>query len=983
MNLSKLFIQRPVATTVIMLALVIAGFFSYFKLPVSELPNIDFPTLVVVANLPGADPQTMATTVATPIEKELSTVSGIDSMISTSTAGETKIVMQFKLNRDINSAAGDVQSALLQIAKQLPSQLSSAPMVKKVNPAAAPILLIALTAGNVSMTALDNFSENDLSPNLSMISGVASVNVFGAQQYALRIHIDPTALQSRGLSLSDVSNAINSLNANQATGTLQTTGFYHQLKVNGGLDNAKQFGNAIISVSNGMPIRLKEVATLENSVANDKAITMYNNQRAIVLAIQRQPGSNTISVVNDILKRLPALSKQIPGGSQLHVLYNRATFIQSAVDDVEFTLIFAVFLVVAVIYAFFKNSRLTNIVGLSLPISVIATFSVMYLMGYSLDNLSLMGLVLVVGFVIDDAVVVLENIMRYVEQGMDKVSASLRGTQEVSFTVLAMTISLVAVFIPIFFMGGIIGRLFHEFSGVVGIAILFSAFVALSLIPMLCSRYLNHGDAKTQPASNDFFSRCQLWYADTLRWALDNARIIILIAIGTMVGTIFLFCGVNKGFIPPEDAGVIFGGVKAPEGIAYQDFLQEQTQAKLRIQQNPNVVAVMSSVGQAADGSASTNTGHFFIKLKPLSERHASSKEIIQQLKKSLRSVAGLKVFLNNPPAINIGGKISNGNYQYVLQGMSWSALESASTAMKQKLKTIPGVTDVDSDLQMNNPEFIFHILRKKAAVLGVTPALIESTLYQAYGETQVSTIMRSQGDYDVIMNVAPQFQQDADAVNSLYLKSSTGNMVPMSDVVRITQGAGPLMINHYRQLPAVTLSFNLQPGFALGQVVSHVQMMAKQTLPNDVVGSFTGTAQKFQSSLKTLPLLLLATVLVIYMVLAILYENFIHPLTILTALPFAVFGALLCLYLFGLELDIFSFIGLIMLVGITKKNGIIMVDFALDMKRTQNISAKEAIMQACVVRFRPIMMTTVCAIAAALPLAFGLGAGGETREGL
>ncbi|MCW5588581.1 MAG: efflux RND transporter permease subunit [Legionellales bacterium] len=985
MNFCQPFIERPVATIILTLTLVLTGLLAYFNLPISELPNIDFPTLVVSANLPGADPETMAISVATPLEKALSTVSDIDSMNSVSTAGSTRITIQFALSRNIDSAAQDVQSALMQVAHRLPKQMPNPPSVRKMNPAESPVLYIALTANHISLTKLDDFAENYLAPNLSMLGGVASVNVFGAQQYAVRIHINPDALKNRGLSLDDISQALQSLNSHQATGTLQTEGFYHLIKVDGGLQNANEFANAIIAIKNNAPIYLKDIATVEDSTANDKAATWYNNQRAIILAIERQPGSNTVKVVNTILKTMPQFSKQLPGDAALNVVYNRAEFIQSSIHEVQFTLLFAILLVVIVIYLFFGNFRFTLITGLSLPVSVIATFGLMYLLDYSLDNLSLMGLVLAVGFVIDDAIVVLENIVRHIELGVDKFSASLLGAKEVSFTVIAMTLSLVAVFIPIFFMDGIIGRLFHEFASVVGIAILFSAVVALTLIPMLCARLVNdkldtqHNSSKF----NDFFTRCRQAYEHSLSLALDHYKLMLAIAGGIMVVTILLFYLVPKGFIPTQDTGMIFGGVEAPEGITYENFLKEQTLAKNIAQQNRNVAAVISSVGQGSDASVSANTGRLIIKLKPFAERQDNATKVIQQLKHQLQQVAGLKIFLTNPAAIRIGGKSSNSTYQFVLQGMSWENLEKAANLMQTKLHTIPGITDVDSDLQLNNPEIRLRILRKKAAALGITPAIIESTLYSAYGQQQVTSILRSDGDYDVIMDVDPQYQRSMDVLNNLNLKSTTGNMVPLSDVVKISQSAGPLAVNHYGQLLAITLSFNLQPGFELGNVINEITELANQTLPNDVTGSFAGTAEKFQQSLTTLPLLLFATILVIYMVLAILYENFFHPLTILTALPFAIFGALLCLILFGQALDIFSFIGLIMLVGITKKNGIIMVDFALDAMRQQKITAKEAILQACSIRFRPIMMTTLCAIAATLPIALGAGAGGEARRGL
>jgi len=985
MNLCKPFIQRPVATIVIMMALVIAGIVAYFNLPISELPNVDFPTIVVSASLPGADPETMSTSVTTPLEKQLSTVSGIDSMSSVSSAGSSKITIQFSLNRNIDAAAQDVQSAIMQVTRKLPSQMPNSPTIRKVNPADSPILFLALTSSHLTMTTLDDYAENYLAPNLSMVQGVANVNVFGAKQYAVRIHLNPNAVKNRGLSLNEISQAIQELNSNQSTGTLQTEGFYHLIKVDGGLDNADQFANSIVSEKNGSPIRLKDIATVENSVSNDKAVTWFNDQKSIVLAIERQPGSNTVSVVNNVLKALPGLTEKLPGGTELHTVYNSAEFIQASIDDVQITLLFAIFLVTIVVYLFLQNFTFTVIAALSLPISVIATFATMYLLDYSFDNLSLMALVLAVGFVIDDAIVVLENIVRYLEQGMSRLSASLKGAQEVSFTVIAMTTSLVAVFLPIFFMGGIIGRLFHEFAAVVSMSILFSGFVALTLIPMLCSRSLEIKSThpKKVSAFNTFFIRCRQYYESTLRWSLDHYVAMLNIAAVIIIFTAVLFYLVPKGFIPSQDTGVIFGNVEAVEGITYQNFVNEQNFAKTIIQQNANVDSVISSIGQGSDASASTNTGRFIIKLKSSSNRKMSADSVIQQLRQQLSQVAGLQIFLTNPPSIRVGGKSSNSNYQYVLQGMNWDSLESATTAMQSKLSTIPGVQDVDSDLQLNNPELKLHILRDKSAALGITPEQIESTLYSAFGQEQVSSIMRADGNYEVIMDIDPSYQQDMNAFDNVYLKSQSNSMVPLSEVVTVSQSAGPLSINHYGQLPAITLSFNIAPGYSLGHITNQIDSIAKQVLPVDVSGSFAGTAQKFQQSLTTLPLLLMFTILIIYMVLAILYENFIHPITILTALPFAAFGALLCLFIFNQELDIFSFIGLIMLVGITKKNGIIMIDFALDVMREQKISAKEAIIQACSIRFRPIMMTTFSAILAALPIAIGFGAGGEARRGL
>ncbi len=986
MNVAKIFIQRPVATTVLILALLIMGGLAYPKLPISELPNVDFPTIVVSASLPGADPETMATSVATPIEKELNTIAGLSSMSSMSSAGSTSITLQFDLNRDIDAATQDVQSALLQVSKRLPSQMPNPPTVRKTNPADLPILYLALTANNILMTKVDDYAENQIAPRLSMIQGVAQVSIYGQQQYAVRVYLNPSAMTSRNLSIDSVATAIQNINTNQPAGTLRTNGAYHLIKVDGQLKNADEFSNAVIASVNGAPVRLKDIGSAVDSVQNDKARSWFNGQPAIILAVERQPGENTVAVVKNILALMPALEKNLPGGAHLNIAYNRALFIESSIKDVQYTLIFAAFLVVVVIFLFLRNFSSTIIAVFSLPVSIIATFGFMYAFGYSLDNLSLMGLVLAVGFVIDDAVVVLENITRYVEKGMDRMSASLKGSEEIGFTVIAMTISLVAVFIPIFFMGGIVGRLFHEFAAVVGIAILISGVVSLTLIPMLCSRFMMHDHTLEQKPSlfERGFESLRQWYEDTLRWSVDHIRLLLLGSFALLIATAFLFYAVSKGFIPSEDTNMLFGSVQAPEGITFQDFITRQQAAASIVLKNPNVETVVSSVGQGAGGAASTNAGRLMVRLKPLENRKATADQVVQQLRHALNNLAGLKIFFVNPPAIRIGGKVSNSSYQYVLQGTNWDSLQTASENFKDQLIKLPGIQDADSDLQMNNPELKIHILRDKAAILGITPAQIENALYSAYGDRQVSSIMTSSGDYDVIMGIDPKYQNSNEDINALYVRSPSSNqLVPLNALVDESVAAGPLTINHYGQMPAITVSFNLAPGYSLGQVTSAIQTLAHRVLPVDVSGSFIGTAQTFQASLSTLPLLLLFTVLVIYMVLAILYEHFGHPLTILTALPFAVFGALLALLVCYQELDIFSFIGLIMLVGLTKKNGIMMVDFAIEAKRTQNISAKEAIIQACCIRFRPIMMTTLAALVATLPIALGIGAGGEARRSL
>ena len=985
MNISKIFIERPVATTILMLAFVIFGAFAYFTLPVSELPDVDFPTIQVSASLPGADPETMATSVATPIEKQLSTIAGIASMTSTSTSGSTQIVIQFDLSRNIDSAAQDVQSAILQAQRQLPSQMPTPPTIRKINPADSPVIFIALTGKNLSLTKLDDYAENYISPQLSVIDGVAQVSVFGSQQYAVRIHLNPYALTSRNLDVDTVSNAIQNLSSNQPAGTMRTDGYYRSLIADGQLTNAEEFSNAIITSVNGVPVRLSDIAIVQNSVANDQLATWYNKDRAIVLAIQRQPDANTVQLSSNVLAVLPTLEKSLPGGVKMTIVYNRSNFIKAAIDDVQWTLVFATLLVIAVIFLFFNNFTSTFIAVLSLPASIIATFGVMALCHFSLDNLSLMALILAVGFVIDDAVVVLENIMRHIEMGANRMKASLEASREIGFTIVAMTLSLVAVFIPIFFMGGIIGRLFNEFAAVVGIAILISGVVALTLIPMMSSRLLvikNIHEAETSPFGR-WFNGIREKYTASLAWSLDRKKLMLVLAFLFLIATGWLFHIVAKGFIPSEDTGLIQGTVQAPQGVTFPDFVVMQQAAAQMVQDNPNVVGLISSVGQGQGGTTSSNTGRLIIELKPMSERKQSADQIIQQLRGQLTKIAGLQVFLTNPPAIRIGGKVSNSNYQYVLQSIDWDALQNGTALLEAKLAMIQGIQDVSDDLQMNNPELQIHILRDKAAALGITPAQIQTSLYTAYGQNQVSTIMTSSGEYDVIMDIEQKYQNNVSEIDSLPLVSSSGAIVPLGAVTERVDGAGPLSINHAGQLPAVTISFGLAPGVSLGNVSNQIQAAANQVLPQGVSGAFTGSAQTFQQTFKTMPLLLLFTVLIIYMVLAILYEHFIHPLTILTALPFAFFGALLAMVIFRQELDIFSFIGLIMLVGLTKKNGIMMVDFAIAAQREENLSATQAILKASHIRFRPIMMTTVAAILATLPIALGLGAGGETRKAL
>lgn len=987
MNLSRPFILRPVATTMVMLALVIFGWSAYRLLPVSDLPNVDFPTIVVSASLPGADPETMASTVATPLERQFSTIAGIDSMNSVSTSGQTRITIQFVLERSIDAAAQDVQTAISQVLKQLPTEMPNPPTLRKTNPTLAPILYLAMTADHLPLHELDDYAETLIAQNLSMVSGVSEVGVFGSQQYAVRVLLNPSALANRRLDVTDVADAIKAVSTNQPSGTLQTTSNYQLLKVDGQLNNAAQFNEAIVAINDGAPVRIKDIGTAIDSNVNDKVATWYNNQRAIVISIQRQPGTNTVQIVKDIFKVLPELLKKIPGNVKLNVVYDRSVFIEESLHEVQFTLMLAIALVLFITYLFLNNFYSTLITALDFPTSIVATFAIMYLMSYSLDNLSLMGLVLAVGFVIDDTIVVLENILRHLEAGSNRLKAALEATAEISFTVLSMTLSLAAVFIPILFMGGLLGRLFREFAVVVGATILFSGFVSLTLTPMLRSRFLSATSATPSNKMIELFmkgfNKTRTVYIKTLEWSIDHTRPMIILVIITLILTVLLLKWVPKGFIPSQDTGILFGNTQVQEGVKFSDFVERQERLKQLFLENPGVESVISTVGQGFGAVNSTNGGIMVLKLRPQSERKETADNILQALRKKAQLVPGIKAYLQNPTSIRVGSTVSVGNYQYVLQGTDWELLKKISKKFQEAMSKIPGVQDLNSDLLLHNPEIKIHILRDRAAELGITPLQIETALYNAYGEAQINTIITPINQYPVLLQIDPKYQKSIETLNAFYLKSSSGAMVPLSAVAQFTQSAGPLSANHYGQLPAVTISFNLAPGISLGAISAQVNHLEKTLLPGDVVGSFIGAAQVFQDSIKTLGLLILFTILVIYMVLAILYEHFIHPITILTALPFAAFGALFSLVIFQQELNIYSFIGIIMLIGLVKKNGIIMVDFAIEDRRQYQSSAREAIVKACSVRYRPIMMTTLAAIFGTMPLALGYGAGGETRRPL
>ena len=985
MNIAAFFIRRPVTTTLIMLAILFFGMVGYRLLPVSDLPNVDFPTLQVSVNLPGASPETMASSVATPLERQFSTIAGLDSMTSTNALGITQITLQFNLSRDIDAAAQDVQAMITKASRQLPD-LPSPPSYQKVNPADSPILYLVMTSPTLPLSVVNDYADTFIAPRISMISGVAQVQVFGSQKFAVRIQLDPRALATRGIGIDEAANAVRTGNVNLPTGTLWGPSQTVTLQANGQLLAAEAYRPLIVAYRNGSPVRLQEIGRVINSVENDKTANWYNQVPAIVLAIQRQPGTNTVQVVDSIKKLLPGFQAQMPAGINLTTLYDRSVSIRASVNDVKFTLFLSLCLVVLVIFLFLRSLSSTIIPSMVLPFSIIGTFSAMYLLGFNLDNLSLMALTLCVGFVVDDAIVMLENIVRHIEHGEGILEASLNGSKEIGFTIISMTLSLVAVFIPVLFMGGIIGRLLNEFAVTIGIAILVSGFVSLTLTPMLCSRFLRPAHEehyhRIYEVSEQFFKRMIQAYERSLKLALQHRRAVLAFSALIFVITIVLFVVIPKGFLPSEDMGQIFGITEAAQGISFDSMKEHQLKVAAVVSQDPNVASFMSGVGPVGP-FVGTNTGRVMLRLKPRAERRLSADEVIQELRPKLAQIPGVRVFLQNPPPIRIGGSLSKSQYQFTLQSPNTEELFAVAPVLEAKLKELPMLQDVTSDLQISNPQVTIDINRDKASALGVTAQQVEDALYTAYGSRQISTIFAPTNQYDVIMELAPQYQLDQSALSMLYVRSASGQLVPLRTVADITKGAGPLTVNHLGQIPSVTLSFNLKPGISLSEAVGAVRAVAAKVLPSTISTSFQGTAQAFESSMKGLGILLIMAILVIYIVLGILYESFIHPLTILSGLPFAGFGALVTLMIFHIDLNIYAFVGIIMLIGIVKKNAIMMIDFALDAERTEGKSPDDAIYEGCLIRFRPIMMTTMAALMATLPIAIGFGAGAESRRPL
>src|SRR2546426_2148039 len=895
MNISALFIRRPVMTTLVMMGILVFGLMAYRLLPVSNLPNVDFHTIQVSAGLPGASPETMASAVATPLEKQFSTIAGVDQMTSSSSLGNTNITLQFTLDRNIDAAAQDVQAAISKTLRQLPTGIVP-PSYQKVNPADQPIIYYALSSKTLSLPELDEYAETFIAQRLSTVDGVAQVNVFGAAKYAVRIQLDPKALATRSIGIDEVADGV-------AAGRVR--------------------------------------AVMEN------------------------------------------LKQQLPASVDLQLRSDRSVSIRASLHDVQFTLFLTLALVVLVIFLFLRTLSATIIPSLALPFSLVGTFAVMYALDYSLDNLSMMALTLSVGFVVDDAIVMLENIVRHMEKGEPPLAAAFDGAREVGFTILSMTLSLAAVFIPVLFMGGIVGRLFHEFAVTIGAAILVSGLVSLTLTPMLCSRFLrpsreaHHG--KLYEQSERVYQRVLGWYERSLDWVMNRRPAAMAFSAAILLGTGVLFVAVPKGFLPSEDNSQIFGTTETVEGTSFDDLVSHQLQVMAVLQQDPNVVGTMSFLG----GGGTINQGRVFMQLKPRSQRRVSVDDLIRYFNDKLAGIPGIQVFLQNPPPIQIGGRRTKSLYQFTLQSPDRIGLYDNATRLATQLRKLPDLLNVTSDVQISSPQATVTINRDRAAALGITAEQVEEALYNAYGARQVSTIYTATNQYWVVMELLPQYQQDLSALNLLYIRSRTGTLVPLASIATLGSSVGPLTVNHAGQLPSVTISFDLRQGVAIGTAVTQVQRIAQQSLPSSITTSFAGTAQAFQSSQAGLLLLLILSVLVIYMVLGILYESFIHPLTILSALPFAAFGALLTLLIFRVDLSVYAFVGVIMLVGLVKKNGIMMIDFALEAQRTEGKSPRDAILQACSIRFRPIMMTTMAALMGTLPIALGVGVGSESRRPL
>ncbi len=992
MNFSETFIRRPIATSLMMAAIALFGLVAYRSLPVSDLPNVDFPTLLVTASLPGASPDTMASAVATPLENQFSNISGLDSMTSTNSLGSTQVTLEFVLNKSLDGAAVDVQSAITQAARLLPTGMPTPPTFTKVNPADQPILYLAITSQTLPLWTLDEYAETRIAQRISMVSGVAQVQVLGAQKYAVHAQVDPHLLASRQIGINEVQNALSSWNVNLPTGSIIGPQRAFTLQATGQLMSAAQYRPLIVAYRNGSPVRLEQLGNVIDSVEDDKTASWFytkqGTQRAIILGVQRQPGTNTIAVTDAVKNLLPTFRSEIPASVKMDILYDRSDTIRESYKDVQFTMLLTLGLVVMVIFLFLRNVSATVIPALALPFSIIGTFAIMYLLHYSLDNLSMMALILSVGFVVDDAIVMLENIFRHMEMGEKPLQAALAGSKEIGFTIVSMTLSLAAVFIPVLFLGGILGRLFREFAVTICVAILISGVVSVTLTPMLCSRFLRSPEEQKRAwfyrITERFFEALLRVYDYTLQIVLRHRGVTMAASLLVLAGTVIMFVKIPKGFIPDQDTDQIYAVTEAAQGTSYYQMVDYQKRVAEVFRTNPDVQALMSTVGgTSASTLGGPNYGELVVHLKPRSERKQLVNDIIADLRPQLSNFPGMRVYLQNPPTIRIGGQVTKSLYQFSMQSPDKDELYAGAAKLQREIKKLPEVEDVTSDLAILAPQVNVTIDRDKAAALQVNADAIENAFYDAYGPRWVSTIYAAINEYKVLLELKPQYQADPHALSLLYFKSSNGPLIPLDTLAKLHQDTGPQTINHYGQLNAVTVSFNLKPGASLGSVVSKVQDLSEQTLPAGITTDFEGAAKAFESSLGNLWVLLIVAILVVYIVLGILYESYIHPLTILSGLPSAGFGALITLYLFHMDLNIYAFVGLIMLIGIVEKNAIMQIDFALEAERNQDFTPMKAIYEGCLIRFRPIMMTTMAALLGAVPIALGYGAGGEARQPL
>jgi len=984
MNLSELFIRRPVMTVLLNVAIVLAGVIGYRSIPVAALPSYDTPVINVGASLPGANPETMATSVALPLEKQFQTIPGLAVISSTSTLGSTSLTLEFEEGRNIDGAALDVQAALLRAQRSLPQDMTQLPAYRKVNPADAPILLVALTSPSMPLSDLQDYAEHLISPTLSTIDGVAQVNIFGSKRFAVRVRVQPESLAARNISLEELSAALRSANVNTPVGTLEGTKQLLTLQANKQLRNAAEFSDLIVASRNGIAVRLKDVAQVEDSVETVKSYANLNGEASITLAILRQPGANTVRVVDAVKLAMPKLKEQMPQSVNMTPVNDRSVSVREALHDVSLTLIGTIALVVLVIFLFLRRFVATAIPTLSLPVSLIGAVALLWGMKYSLDNVSLLGLTLAVGLVVDDAIVMLENIMRHVENGEEPFNAALRGSREVGFTIISISTSLIAVFIPIFFMPGVIGLLFHEFAVVVGLSILVSAFVSLTLVPMLASRFLSaEPHEKKHSFLINFFERgfnaTLQAYGRSLDVALAHRKIVLGVAFVTLVGTAWLFNVIPKGFFPEEDIGQITVTTEAAEDTSFSEMVRLQERAAAAIRADANVFAVSSFNG----GSGAQNTGRMFITLKPRDQR-LPMKQVVEGLRRKLRDVTGISVFMRPIQNLQLGGRPSKAQYQYILQSVRADELNEWAGKLQDKLRADPLFRDVTSDAQLRGLQAQLDIDRDRANSLGISIDSIRTALFGAFGERQVSTIYLPTDSYQVILELATESKLDESAINNIYVRASTGALVPLASFTKVRRSVGPTSINHVGQLQAVTVSFNLAPGAALGDATARIERARTEVnLPSSVITSYGGEAAVFKSSQGNQAVLIVSALLVIYVLLGVLYESYIHPLTILAGLPSAAVGALATLMLFGQDLTVIAMIGILLLIGIVKKNAIMMIDFALDAQRHHGMTPEQAIREACVLRFRPIMMTTLAALMGALPIAVGLGAGAELRQPL